>query len=180
MAIILNKGQSRAFKDCKKWFLKSTKQVFKIMGYAGTGKTTIVMLLMQELGLNPLTDVLFVTYVGKAALALRRNGLPAKTIHSSFYYRAEDYVIGPDGLPLILPNGRHKKKSEFKLKPEIDPRIKLIVVDEAAMVNKKISDDIKSFGVPVLALGDPGFSWLGINFFNCGESYNEYNTKLRW
>lgn len=156
MAILLNKGQCRILEACKKWFRKQDKQVFKITGYAGTGKSTIVFKLIEELGLDSKTEVLFVTYVGKATLALRKNGLLAKTIHSAFYYREEEYVMAPDGLPILLPNGRYKKKGTFKLKKEIDPNIKLIVIDEAGMVPKNMSDDLKSFNLPIIALGDPG------------------------
>lgn len=156
MGLHFNKGQKRALKLAKEWYKHQLKQLFKIVGYAGTGKTTIVFSLIEELKLDPRKEVLFVTYVGKATLPLRKQKLLAKTIHSAFYYREEDYVIGPDGQPIILPNGRRKKHGVFKLKECINPNIKLIVVDEAGMVPKKMSDDILSFGIPVIALGDKG------------------------
>lgn len=39
-------------------------------------------------------------------------------------------------------------------KDPVEPR--LIVVDEASMVGTEITDDLKSLGLPILAIGDPG------------------------
>ena len=82
MGIVLTKGQDKAIKKAKKWYLTSSEQVFKIQGWGGTGKTTIVFALINELNIS-LNDVLFVTYVGKATIPLRHNGLLAKTIHAT-------------------------------------------------------------------------------------------------
>ena len=65
MNITLTDGQSNAFKKGKKWYKKQNKQVFRIAGYAGTGKSTIVFALIEELGLNPMKDVLFYNEVIK-------------------------------------------------------------------------------------------------------------------
>lgn len=152
MNITLTKGQEKAIKKAKKWW-HSTEQVFKIQGYAGTGKTTIVFALIEQLNL-PLDDVLFVTYVGKATLPLRQNGLRAKTVHSACYRRKNDYVLDEFGRPIITESGRYKKEQGFALKEYLPSNIKLIVLDEAPMCNKKMTDDLKSFGIKIIALGD--------------------------
>ena len=36
------------------------------------------------------------------------------------------------------------------------PNYKLIVIDEVSMVDDKMMKDLLSFGIPVLAVGDPG------------------------
>lgn len=45
----------------------------------------------------------------------------------------------------------------FQLNPDsIIQNSQLIVVDEASMVGKRMAHDLMSFGVPILAIGDPG------------------------
>ena len=45
----------------------------------------------------------------------------------------------------------------FQLNPDAPlKKLKLVVVDEASMVGERMADDILFFGVPVLAIGDPG------------------------
>lgn len=151
--MILNKGQLIAKQKMLQWW-KSSRQVFKLQGGAGTGKTTIIHNLIDELGLDPNEEVMFVTYVGKATLPMRKQGLLAKTIHSTCYTRVEDICKDVNGHVIILPNGRYKKKGRFVLRDYISSNIKLIVVDESGMVPKKMSDDLKSFGIKIIAIGD--------------------------
>ena len=46
------------------------------------------------------------------------------------------------------------EKTQFKLIPELDAQ--LIVVDEASMVSTQIHNDLLSFGIPILYVGDHG------------------------
>lgn len=153
MSIELNTQQIYASYEMEQWWHSSTKQVFEISGAAGTGKTTLVRYLIHKLGLD-LTDVLFVAYMGKATMQLKRNGLPAKTIHSTCYTFEKVVARDEDGKMIILPNGRPKMTFEFVLKDNLPPHIKLIVVDEAGMVSEKYAKDLLSFGLPVVVLGD--------------------------
>lgn len=153
MGIELNTEQIYTVMDMESWYHTSTKQCYEISGAAGTGKTTLVMYLIDRLGLK-LSEVLFVAYMGKAATQLARNNLPAKTIHSAIY----DYEYSPakdeDGHFIILPNGKKKMKGEFVLKDRLPKRIKLIVVDEGGMVPEKIALDLLSYNLPIIVLGD--------------------------
>ena len=153
MGIELNTEQLYAVMDMESWYHTSTKQCYEISGAAGTGKTTLVMYLIERLELK-LNEVLFVAYMGKAATQLARNHLPAKTIHSAIY----DYEYGPaldeHGHHILLSNGKWKMKGEFVLKERLPNRIKLIVVDEGGMVPKNIALDLMSFGLPIIVLGD--------------------------
>lgn len=79
------------------WFKHEThqKQVARIFGYAGCGKSTILKFVLDELGLelhrsdreggDCVPGVVTATFTGKAALVLRRKGTPARTIHSLIY-----------------------------------------------------------------------------------------------
>src|SRR5215475_5269010 len=63
----------------------NTPQVFRLFGYAGTGKTTLAKHIAQGVD----GEVLFAAFTGKAALVMRHKGCrDASTIHSLFTARA--------------------------------------------------------------------------------------------
>ena len=65
---------------------RGTPQVFRLFGYAGTGKTTLARHLAEGVD----GEVAFGAFTGKAALVMRRKGCrDASTIHSMIY-RARD------------------------------------------------------------------------------------------
>jgi len=137
--------QEKAIVAVDKWFTsfrtsrKTTNQVFKLFGYAGTGKTTLA----RHFAENVDGDVFFGAYSGKAALVMRKNGCPgARTIHSMIYIADQDKVTG---------------EVKFHLnKASMLNDAKLIIIDECSMVDKYLATDLLSFGKPVLVLGDPG------------------------
>lgn len=112
-------------------------QIFRLFGYAGTGKTTIA----KHLAGNLKGTVEYMAFTGKAALMMRRNGCAgASTIHSAIY-KVEEKRDG---------------EITFTLDPEAGAATApLIVIDECSMVGEELAQDILSFGVPVLVLGDP-------------------------
>ena len=152
MGIILTDEQESCAKKGVKWFRQGQKQTFEISGPAGTGKTTIIKYIIELLGLN-MYEVLFVAYVGKAALQLTRSGVNGKTIHSAIYDFELETKTDMDGLPL-MKDGKPIKVPKFSLKPTLGPHIKLIVVDEGSMVSQSIAMDLESFGIPIIVLGD--------------------------
>ena len=153
MGIILNDQQEECINKAIKWFNNvSSKQTFEISGPAGSGKTTIVKAIIEKLNLR-IEDVLFVAYVGKAALQLSRSGVNGRTIHSTFYDIVFKPVKDEEG-NVIIKNGRVITRPEFVKKERIPSNIKLIVIDEAPMVNDTFGNDIESFGVPIICLGD--------------------------
>jgi exodeoxyribonuclease-5 len=89
--------QYRAIAAIRDWFENDTEQqqVFRLFGYAGTGKSTVLRFALEELGLEHQRSdedresctpgVVTATFTGKAALVLRRKGTPARTIHSLIY-----------------------------------------------------------------------------------------------
>lgn len=152
MGIILTDEQDACTKKGVKWFKQGHKQTFEISGPAGTGKTTIVKYIIELLGLS-MYEVLFLAYVGKAALQLTRSGVNGRTIHSAIYDFELETKKSIDGVP-IIKDGKTVKVPKFTLKNTLGPHIKLIVVDEGSMVGKNIALDLESFGVPILVLGD--------------------------
>ena len=89
-------SQAAAIGAIKTWFETRTseQQVFRLFGYAGSGKSTVLKFALDELGLSPhrsakdggcVPGVVTATFTGKAALVLTRKGTPARTIHSLIY-----------------------------------------------------------------------------------------------
>ncbi|WP_231634844.1 ATP-dependent RecD-like DNA helicase [Novosphingobium sp. KN65.2] len=131
--------QEAAIRDVRTWLADpKRKQVFRLFGYAGTGKTTLAKQLADTVG----GTVLYAAFTGKAALQLRKKGCEgASTIHSLIYKPQVDDKTGA---------------VEFVLNHESDiSDAKLIVIDEVSMVGEDLARDLLSFGKPVLVLGDP-------------------------
>ena len=55
---------------------------------------------------------------------------------------------------MIIKNGRLVTRPQFVKKEKIPSNIKLIVIDEAPMVNETFGVDIESFNIPIICLGD--------------------------
>lgn len=89
--------QAAAIGKIADWYRSPTRQpVFRLFGYAGSGKSTITATAIEALGLTPKTrdggyagGVLFAAFTGKAALVMTRKGTPASTIHSLIYRVSE-------------------------------------------------------------------------------------------
>lgn len=141
MITLTDEQRSAIIKACS-WYYDTSynkKNYFVISGYAGTGKSTIVKTLINVLGLANY-NVLFAAFTGKAALVLRIKGNMANTIHKSFY----NIYYGDNGMYY------------FSLKRSLPSTIKLIVIDECSMINDKMINDILSFNLPTIFLGDIG------------------------
>ncbi|MGH6769569.1 MAG: ATP-dependent DNA helicase [Xanthobacteraceae bacterium] len=111
--------------------------VFRLFGYAGTGKTTLARHIAEGVD----GKVLFAAFTGKAAQVMRGKGCPgASTIHSLIYRALES----------------NEQVPSFQLWDDAPAsKAKLIVIDECSMVDEELGRDLKSFGVPLLVLGDP-------------------------
>ena len=115
----------------------NTPPLFRLFGYAGTGKTTLATHLAEDVD----GKVLFAAFTGKAALVMRSKGCDgASTIHSLIYRARES---GEEVPSFDLWDDAPASKA------------KLIVIDECSMVDAELGRDLMSFGVPLLVLGDP-------------------------
>lgn len=123
-------------------FLKGGAQVFKLHGYAGTGKSTVISYV-----LGGRDDITFAAPTAKAATVLQSKGIKdACTLHSLLYqpYEYEHPVT-------------KKPTLGFKENPN-SPLAKggIVVVDEASMVSSQVAEDLLRHPVKVIAVGDPG------------------------
>lgn len=98
MSITPSPQQAAAIASIVDWYRtrRTQQQVFRLFGYAGTGKSTITAAAIEALGLDPMArdgetagGVLFAAFTGKAALVMTRKGTPASTIHSLIYRVSE-------------------------------------------------------------------------------------------
>ena len=146
----LTADQIAADKLIQDWFLHSTKQIFVLAGYAGTGKTTLLKhTVCETLGLVPDESAAFVTPTGKAANVLIRSGITATTLHRLIYQSiTQEQEIEVNGKKVKI------EKLIFKRRESIDKSIKLIVLDEASMVSDSVLFDLMGFGVKMLLCGD--------------------------
>ncbi len=148
--IVLTKEQEIANNLIAEWFLHTDDQIFVLSGYAGTGKTFLVDYVVREtLSLKAGVEAVFVSPTGKAAANLVKNGTVAGTVHSLIYMReGEEYDVNENGEVIQL------QALQFIKREKIDEKIRLIIVDEASMVNESVLYDLLSFGVKCLFCGD--------------------------
>jgi exodeoxyribonuclease-5 len=114
-----------------------TPPVFRLFGYAGTGKTTLAKHIAEHVD----GEVKFAAFTGKAASVMRGKGCHgASTIHSLIYRARES---GEEVPSFDLWDEAPASKAE------------LIIIDECSMVDAELGRDLLSFDVPLLVLGDP-------------------------
>lgn len=128
------------------WYERDTDAhpVLRFGGYAGTGKSTLVSVLAGKYSEE---RIAFTAFTGKATSVLRGKlrmaNVPGhhevKTLHALMYRP----LTGPDGGVL-----------EWLRRDDLEAD--LIVVDEASMLDEQLFDDLRSYGIPILAVGDHG------------------------
>lgn len=134
-------------------FVDDPAHLFLCGDYIVTHNTTLINYFIDRIGLRN-DQCLFISYTGKAVTVMQKNGLPAKTIHSAIYDYVQKVERDEEGNIILDKRGKARKKGYFELKDHLPKRIKLIVIDEGSMVPEKIANDILSFGIPVVVLGD--------------------------
>lgn len=108
-------------------------QIQTLGGLAGTGKTTLISHLIQKL-----PNFACCAFTGKAADVLRSKGVKATTIHSLIYQPIKNKKGGVDFRPKnVIPASG-------------------VIVDEASMVGTDIYQDLISYGLPIIFVGDHG------------------------
>lgn len=162
--------QQDAIDKITDWYASSDNQVFRLFGYAGTGKTTLARHIVDNLGVR----ALFAAFTGKAAYVLRSKGCDnAQTIHSLIYQPVEkvrarldelhrQWELETDPAERSVLAKQVRVEEEKLLTPDFILRedslltgSPLLVLDEVSMVGERIAADLLSFGTKILCLGDP-------------------------
>lgn len=144
----LSPQQDDALKAVADWLADGETPIFRLFGYAGTGKTTLARHFAEGID----GAVQFAAFTGKAAQVLRSKGAKsARTLHSLIYRPRGEETISDEtsGLSRVSPTFSLNRQSPVA-------KAKLIIVDECSMVDEALGRDLMSFGTPILVLGDPG------------------------
>lgn len=144
----LSPQQDEALKAVADWLEAGDSPVFRLFGYAGTGKTTLAKHFAEGIE----GAVQFAAFTGKAAQVLRSKGAKsARTIHSLIYRpRGEEEIADEEtGTARVSPTFSLNRQSPVA-------KARLVIIDECSMVDEALGRDLMSFGTPILVLGDPG------------------------
>ena len=170
--------QREALMKIRDWYLSdpigSGNPVFRLLGAAGTGKTSVARYLPEVLGV-PLVH--YCAPTGKAVSVLACKGcVPVRTLHSLLMspidseglwedIEATRKLLAGDLEPAARKSLTERLKAltaqaqagpSFAAKgAELAGMFPLLVVDEASMVDAKLLDAILEVQIPVVALGDP-------------------------
>ncbi|TFF22814.1 ATP-binding protein [Jiella endophytica] len=144
----LTPQQDDALKAVADWLDHGNQPIFRLFGYAGTGKTTLARHFAEGID----GAVQFAAFTGKAAQVLRTKGAKsARTLHSLIYRPRGEETVSDEtsGTSRVSPTFSLNRQSPVA-------KAKLVVVDECSMVDEALGRDLMSFGTPILVLGDPG------------------------
>lgn len=138
--ITLTPEQDEAVLRIKSWMdnkQPNTPNEYKLGGYAGTGKTTIIKTILKQFEDD--YHVVCAAFTGKACSVLRRKGIRASTLHYLMYD--------------VEMNG---KEPTFTKKHQLGSQPDLIIIDEASMLSTDLYHDLLSYKKKYLFVGDPG------------------------
>lgn len=135
--IVLTPEQDEAVHRIERFIARPDIKEFKLGGYAGTGKTTIIRTVKERL--QERYGVVVTAFTGKAVNVLQRKGIRAQTLHSLMYECEKIKGVLHWHKRDCLPDGIDK-----------------IIVDEASMISTELYKDLVSYGKQILWVGDPG------------------------
>lgn len=173
--------QSEAIDAVGDWLRRGDSPIFRLFGYAGSGKTTLARTIAENVD----GRVAFGAYTGKAAQVLTTKGCPARTIHQMIYVPKGKSKANLAAMKLELlelmkrlhtipeaerdrrPDVRglrsrikeeeeNMKRMSFQLNLESEiQHARLVIIDECSMVTEQMARDLMHFKTPILVLGDP-------------------------
>lgn len=123
--------QDRALVEVDRWLRNpGDQQLFRLFGYAGTGKTTLARHLAEGVS----GDVLFAAFTGKAASVLRASGAHgAQTLHSLIYIpkersreRLRELEQEREDLQLMYAEARAEEPQDWPGRRDWDDRLEAL------------------------------------------------------
>lgn len=136
---MLNEGQLNGFNKFKEWLDNKKELNFVVSGYAGTGKTFFISILINHLK-SKNVGYRVVAPTGKASTILKKKGIDASTIHKLIYTPVEDNGI-----------------ITFERKPDEEfTDFSIIFCDESTMIANDVYEELLSLGKRIIFSGDIG------------------------
>jgi exodeoxyribonuclease-5 len=203
MTITPTDEQAAGIRKAVQWYRDpASRQYFVVQGLGGTGKSTIIGCMVEELGL-PHDKVLYGAFSAKAASVLRAKGHEAHTLHSLIYKPVEpdedviesrrqaiaDLKAQLPSLPEAMQQRQASliRQMEFELREMHAPNFvlntesplrdaSLLIIDEYSMMSQRIFYDILGFGVKLVLLGDHG--QLAPPKGECAIKEDDYDVRL--
>lgn len=151
MTVKLSPEQRETLNKLWQWLKhhSSAQGYITLGGYAGTGKTTCLGVFRQFLNQSlPDWNVAFASYTGKAARVLHQSLKQSKALYK------DDHVGTLHSLLYAPVVGDNQQIVSWERKKSIP--YNLIVIDEASMVDYQLWQDVRAFGIPIIAVGDHG------------------------
>lgn len=146
MNVELTDEQADLIEKAVSWYHRDREQVFQYSGPAGTGKSTVMHIIIERLGLTP-DQVAPMAYTGSAAMVMRYNGFyNARTAHA-WLYKPETYYEEDS-------HGHKHKRIRFRYMGLPKGTIRLICIDEGSMIPHNLRKDIERNGIKILVCGD--------------------------
>ena len=142
--IELDKKQKIMHDTMVDWYNSHKSDYIVCSGYAGTGKTTILGEVLKTFGKQDIR-VSCATFTGKASHVLIKKikHCPYKycgTIHGLIYSPTIDPITG--------------ELLGFKRNSPEDVETDLIIIDECSMIDEDLFNDLLSFHIPIIFIGD--------------------------
>ena len=131
---------------------KLSDMVFRLGGVSGTGKSFLIRYLIERYKFSA-DECYVVAYTGQAVNVLRRSGIIAKTIHSTFM-KVKEVPLFKDGKPVIR-RGIPVTRMKFTPIKVLPPEVKLIICDEASFLPEDLEKMMLRYNVPIMETGDP-------------------------
>lgn len=130
----LTQDQNQALEKIQA-FLAGESKAFILGGYAGTGKTTLLKILTEQLRASG-AQVLLMAPTGRAAKVMReKTGLDTSTIHSGIYNYADlkEVQVADEDVPDSF-------RYYFELKSNNEIKNQIFIVDESSMISDDFSE----------------------------------------
>lgn len=176
--------QNDALRAVHNWLHNSSDQVFHLFGYAGSGKTTLAKHfaegvdgivyfaaytgkaahVLQQKGCRGATTIHQLIYHtrDKGKNRLREFEKQYQTLVDELSEAGKsvdeikDHPRVKEFQKMIVTEREALKQPMFVKNPESEiVKAKLVIIDECSMVDDRMGEDLLSFGVKVLVLGDP-------------------------
>jgi exodeoxyribonuclease V len=174
----LSTDQLEVYHSMMAWVENRSGRLLTTGGLAGTGKTT----LLGVFAANTELLVAYVTFTGRASSVLARklkaagaamtdkmrppDGMKLRGLRKDIFALYDPKLTlqgGPSFVGTIhkliykpVIDNETEELLGWAKRDKLDRRYDLIVIDEASMVGSSMLEDLKVFGIPILAVGDHG------------------------